>query len=485
MRTDTMRHSMNAGKERAVLQFIRDYRSLASQLGRVQWRLVFEAGGTRKTAPAKHLNAICGAAAQMASYQVAEQINGWLSNCANEFSSAVQHSKLAAATKYQLHVLNRASAVYRPDIFVMKDGTKIAPETRRLARNIMRHVMGKRRRPNLSRISPRLDRRVATISKPRNANFADLWVRLKNPGRDAIAIPLQSNHHFVQRGGELCPVVQLCTNEAGRITVRLVQDMAESFTASRAAYEPKIQNLGVDFGLRTLFATSEGDLLGRDWLTRLSRYDAKLQPIAKHMQRIGKKPRDSKRFRALVDDIRGFVKTEVNRVLNHLVTMARPANLVLEKLDFRNQDLGRRLNRMLANCGRAVIKAKLRDLEQRFGIISEEVNPAFSSQQCEACGFVSKNNRRQDKFACLWCGHTAHADVHGARNIRSRRSGSPGALLARTKMGALGELACWFGERMKTQANGVRNPSVGRGDAWRRSAFAQRLKADQIAWALA
>jgi len=156
MRTDTMRHSMNAGKERAVLQFIRDYRSLASQLGRVQWRLVFEAGGTRKTAPAKHLNAICGAAAaQMASYQVAEQINGWLSNCANEFSSAAQHSKLTAATKHQLHVLNRASAVYRPDIFVMKDGTKIAPETRRLARDIMRHVMGKRRRPNLSRISPR------------------------------------------------------------------------------------------------------------------------------------------------------------------------------------------------------------------------------------------------------------------------------------------------------------------------------------------
>ena len=52
----------------------------------------------------------------------------------------------------------------------------------------------------------------------------------------------------------------------------------------------------------------------------------------------------------------------------------------------------------MQNCGRSIIQAKLADLEDRFGITSTEVNPAYSSQSCNACGYVDKRNRR---IVCL------------------------------------------------------------------------------------
>ena len=99
-------------------------------------------------------------------------------------------------------------------------------------------------------------------------------------------------------------------------------------------------------------------------------------------------------------------------MLNRLVATGRPASLALERLDFRNPALSRRLNAILRNCGRSVIEAKLRDMEERHGITSEEVNPAYTSQTCSCCGYVDKRNRRsQSAFGCLWCGQVMHADL--------------------------------------------------------------------------
>ena len=90
LRADTLRNLANAGKDRAILRFIADDRSLAVQLGRLQWREFFANGATGKYAPAKHLNGIWGAAeVQMASFQAQEQIDSWVSNRAKEFFDCV------------------------------------------------------------------------------------------------------------------------------------------------------------------------------------------------------------------------------------------------------------------------------------------------------------------------------------------------------------------------------------------------------------
>lgn len=54
------------------------------------------------------------------------------------------------------------------------------------------------------------------------------------------------------------------------------------------------------------------------------------------------------------------------------------------------------------------------------GIITEYVNPEYTSLTCCRCSHISKNNRYGLKFRCKACGFELHADLNGARNIEHR-----------------------------------------------------------------
>jgi putative transposase len=237
-----------------------------------------------------------------------------------------------------------------------------------------------------------------------------------------ITLPLKSYAFFENRGGEIAKTVQIIERDDGEIVIGIVSDMEEPFAESRAAYRPLCQEISLDFELVTMFATGEGDLLGRAWFDQLKWHDRRITGLAKQLQKQGIRPNQSKRYRARVAAFRGFLKTEIGRVLNRLVALKRPAHIVVEKLDFRAPGLSKRLNRILARSGRSVIRAKLKGLEERFGVSFDEVNPAYSSQTCSACGFVAKANRKsQSEFSRRACGREIHADVNAARNLESGR----------------------------------------------------------------
>ena len=47
------------------------------------------------------------------------------------------------------------------------------------------------------------------------------------------------------------------------------------------------------------------------------------------------------------------------------------------------------------------------------------VNPNYTSQRCNSCGYIEKDNRvSQSKFVCKSCGHTDNADVNASKNIK-------------------------------------------------------------------
>ena len=59
-------------------------------------------------------------------------------------------------------------------------------------------------------------------------------------------------------------------------------------------------------------------------------------------------------------------------------------------------------------------------LNERGGQLIK-VDPKYTSQTCNECGHVSKENRKsQDKFVCTACGHTANADINASKNILAR-----------------------------------------------------------------
>ncbi|WP_404385037.1 transposase [Caenispirillum salinarum] len=435
-RCDLLPHAMNGGKKAAVRELLRAWRSTARQVSSEQWQLFFEHGAFNRQAKIIYPDDPIGAArVQMVRYQVVGMLFSFIANRASEFRHTVEKSSLDRETKHQLHVINRIGAWFSRDPVTMTAASEpIADDIRRLARSIMRCVISRYRRPSMRRINAVIDQRSVAWGPAETATGFPLWATLKTMERQKakdgkpskafqeIHVPLVPYRHHLERTGRRCLGLQVNEADDGNITFAIVTETTAAFADSREHYAPAVEMVSLDFGLRTMFATDDGDLFGRTWFETIKCYDAKITALARTAQKAGRKPRRDPAFKAAVTRLRGFVKTEIGRVLNRIVAVKKPRSLALERLNFRSPDLSRRMNRILQNCGRSVIRAKLQDLFERFGITADEVNPAYTSQECSACGYVDKRNRKQDTFKCLHCGHTAHADVDGARSVGSRRS---------------------------------------------------------------
>jgi hypothetical protein len=202
-RTDLLPSNLTASKER-VRELLRAWRKGAVLLGREQWRLFHETGRFDKNHDVDKTTfaSVIGAAnrVQMCRWQVVGQLQSWISNRANEFRDTVNRSSLSPDVKRMLHVVNLRGAWFsRGDVVMRNTGETIPPEVRKLARSIMRHVMSRHRRPDLSRISMRLDHRAAELAKPIKATQGGKvgwWINLATmeKGRK-IAVPLLTYGH--------------------------------------------------------------------------------------------------------------------------------------------------------------------------------------------------------------------------------------------------------------------------------------------------
>lgn len=460
-RTDLLPHRMNPGKALKVRALLAAWRKAAVLQAREQWRLVFATGHPSKRHDVSRTgyDVLGTSYGQMVRWQVVGQIESWLTNRANDFRDTVHRSSLASEVKHQLHFINRWQAWYDPRPLVMKDGTEIPVETRKLARTIFRHLLNRHRQPDLSKTSMLIDQRCIQLAPASRAGTFPLWARLATLDKgQRIAVPLASYRHFDERQGKRALSVQVVERD-GELAFGVMTDIAEACEVSRTTYRPRTEALALDLGLKTLFATDKGDLLGQGWLARLLDYDRKITRLARYRQQHGLKVR-SARYKRYVGQLRGYVRSEIGRILNRLVDTRAPAEIIVERLDFRNPKLSKRLNRLLSKFGKAEVARKLKDLEDRFGIVTTEVNPAYSSQEDSACGYVDKLNRpRQAAFCCRWCGSQRHADVNAARNLLARRS-RKATDSRQPKQAILADLVRRFNERFTRPKGGATDPRL-------------------------
>jgi putative transposase len=162
-----------------------------------------------------------------------------------------------------------------------------------------------------------------------------------------------------------------------------------------------------------------------------------------------------------VTRLRGYIRTELRRVLNRYVEVRKPSQIFLERLNFSSPDLSRRMNRILQNCGRSVVRPKLQALKEEFGVETTEVVPAYTSQTCSCCGYVDRRNRKtQANFACVWCGRVLHADVDASRNIGSERFRSVGSSMRDVRKNVLDILVTWHAERNSGEQGAPSDPRL-------------------------
>lgn len=181
--------------------------------------------------------------------------------------------------------------------------------------------------------------------------------------------------------------------------------------------------VGIDYGFSSaLFATSDGQLLGRSMLARIRELDIVLESVTADLQRRSVPLKSDPAYRRLQARIRDYVANEIGRLLNRLAA-DDIQELVVERLDFRGGGLSKRMNRLCTRTGRRVLKVRLQRLTKRHGITVTSVPAPYTSQQCSGCGYVHKSNRKsQARFRCGFCGKKLHADVNAARTVASRRS---------------------------------------------------------------
>ena len=423
-------HFANKGKVAQVIRTLIEYRKVAQKIAHIQWKYFFINRECKfnKYLSVKEINSdLSERYKQTCLWQVCSTLKSYIGNLQNQFVNIIFYSNLPEKDKHILLALNSKNAWLKYDnseIICYKDKAKIVyPVTefhKNLAKKIFKHLIKKNRKPSFKRISMHLDEKVAVLIEkiPNKAKEFDYWLRLSTVNKgNPIYIPLKKNPHAEFIDGEFMKFVQIIYQNDNLIIKRV-----KSLNAKQ--YIPQIQEISIDLGLNPLFATNKGDLFGRNFLKSLTEFDRKIQNRAKYLQSKGiKRLKTDKKYSELTNHLREFLKNEVNRILNRIIKIYKPAKLIIEKLNFRSPELSKRMNRLIQNFGKRYIKEKLNRFKEIFGIEIIEVNPAYTSQECSCCGYVDKNNRKNTYyFECKSCGKKLNAQVNGSRNISKRSS---------------------------------------------------------------
>jgi hypothetical protein len=293
-----------------------------------------------------------------------------------------------------------------------------------LCRSITRHQVSRRRFPSIHHDSSlTLGGKVVTIDADTPLSFDAVVTFMGLVRGNPTNIPVNFPKHTrrrIDQGFTIVNAVQL-TPEPGGVRLRVV--------AARSPIERVLTGkvLGIDVGAVSPVTTSDGDIFGREFWRRVQHYDRVIQRAMNGVQlRDGRRHwKDSAACRNATRRLRNYVRNEINRVLNRLVDIHDPDELVVEKLDkCFNPDTGLspRMRRLLRSVGRAAFRAKVAALAEERSITVTEVNPAYTSKGCH-CGNVDNRNRpRQDLFVCTRCGRKRSADFHAATMILGRRS---------------------------------------------------------------
>jgi len=105
--------------------------------------------------------------------------------------------------------------------------------------------------------------------------------------------------------------------------------------------------------------------------------------------------------------------------IKHLIL--EDLNLINDQGYYVHKDIKIKYTRLARLLRLGQIKKWMANLAEKQAMAVHLVPSAYTSQECSQCHFVSKSNRKnQESFCCLACGHTEHADLNSAKNIKTR-----------------------------------------------------------------
>lgn len=178
------------------------------------------------------------------------------------------------------------------------------------------------------------------------------------------------------------------------------------------------QYIGVDLGVVNIATTSQGKIYSGDVIESKR---IKFQKHRSSLQKCGTKSA-KRRLKQIAGREQRF-RRDVNHCISKaLVTAAEgtASGIVLEDLTHIRSQITVRKQQRVRHHGWSF--AQLRKFitykAVMAGVEVKIVNPHYTSQRCSSCGYVSKQNRKnQYRFTCKKCSHDAHADYNASCNL--------------------------------------------------------------------
>jgi len=257
------------------------------------------------------------------------------------------------------------------------------------------------RPPKVSDNLPMMMSEMTCVFGPsKESNKFTWWIRCSTLHRGrTIEVPLSPN-----------PYLKIIDGLAKTVLVKK-RDGRWTFQFCEKAEEPEFDGshgeVGVDVGLNVIAATSDGRLYGQEFKPRFDQLHKRVRDLRANRQRQELR-RDSKRLARLEARLSGMVKTATGTVANKLVRDYPSHTFVVEDLNLRGCKGQKRF----------AYRALHHSLSHKAKV--KAVNPAYTSQTCPSCGYISRNNRSGIKFCCRSCGRISHADVVGGINLLRR-----------------------------------------------------------------
>ncbi len=265
----------------------------------------------------------------------------------------------------------------------------------------------KKTKPIFKGNSIELDQRFVDIQFDKNS--FDIWIKLNCLGNKLkLKLPSKKHKHLNK--------VNLKMNLKKSIKLRKIDDkfyLDLYFEKEAPLIKVQGKTLGVDIGYKKLIATSEGQIIGKDF-----------EDI---YNKISRKRQGSRAFkRALIER-----NNKINQVINKELDLSNIKELVAENLKQVKQGIKgnfrKTFNNKLQRWSYPKVLNKLSSKCEKEGVILTKINPSYTSQTCSGCGVVDKKNRKGETYQCA-CGILMDADINAAINISHLGVYSPQAL---------------------------------------------------------
>jgi IS605 OrfB family transposase len=271
--------------------------------------------------------------------------------------------------------------------------TRLAQALAKQAKECIRSARArpKKRKPRLRSHMVTLYSHFVSV-EPFDGSF-DYAVKLVGSGAPRMVMPLRSTKHLtglLADGWVLAKTIRLGRDRKDRLFVELIVEKP------RPVLKTEGRVVGMDSNYKHGFVFSDDHVIGHTLYPRIQTFKQR----QKHTH----------------DEITSLVGHALKHVKWSLIKTLCIENLKHVKRRTRGK-FSRSLNRRLSHWLYAFVAERLRQHCEIRGIRLERKDPYKTSQYCRFCNRWDRRNRVGDRFCCVRCGFTDHADHNAAKTL--------------------------------------------------------------------